>query len=313
MRIGLRPLLGTALGLLVAARSPVAAADDPREESRAAFRRGVASVQAGSFAAARDAFLEAYRRFPHPSILLNLGIARWRTGEYVEAEQDLARFLSDDGGATADEVSSARGALAHVRENLGTLRLRVAPAAARATLDGRGIPLEPGRFADVRVVSGAHVLVAEAPDHTARRRDVVIAAGAPLEVDLALAVGESRGPDPSVAAPPPARDATRVAVGWSVIGVAIVAAGVGTYAGVRALGLADDYATPGRAGYQDHDTRASGILLRTVADVAFASSIATAAVGAYLVLVPGRGRAAAVAPGASLRIAPGRATLYVSF
>src|SRR5579883_3465343 len=65
---------------------------DARERSRAAFRRGVAQAHDGDYPAARDSFLEAYKLFPHPSILLNLGISRARTGEWVDAEQDLVHF-----------------------------------------------------------------------------------------------------------------------------------------------------------------------------------------------------------------------------
>ena len=110
-------------GLFASARAE-AAPEDAREQSRAAFRRGVNLVNDGDYKAARDAFLEAYKLFAHPSILLNLGIARWRSGEYVEAEQDLVRFLSDDGGASPEEVQSGRAALSQAREHLGRLLRR---------------------------------------------------------------------------------------------------------------------------------------------------------------------------------------------
>ena len=70
--------------------APMMIADPARDQSRAAFMRGVADAHQGHYTAARDAFLEAYTLFAHPSILMNLGIARWHTGEYVQAERDLA-------------------------------------------------------------------------------------------------------------------------------------------------------------------------------------------------------------------------------
>src|ERR1700682_1074191 len=91
----------SALVLSLALVHREARADD-REASRAAYRRGVQEVESQNYAAARDSFLEAYRLFAHPSILLNLGIARMHTAEFVVAEQDLVRFLSDDGGASQD-------------------------------------------------------------------------------------------------------------------------------------------------------------------------------------------------------------------
>ena len=121
-----RLVIAAALGTALAAwTGSVHADDDARERSRAAFRRGVGQAETGDYASARDSFLEAYTLFPHPSILLNLGIARAHTGEWLEAEQDLVRFLADDGGAQPDELASARAELAQTRNHLGTFRLRV--------------------------------------------------------------------------------------------------------------------------------------------------------------------------------------------
>src|SRR5437016_6240482 len=117
------------------ADEPAADSEDAKEKSRAAFRRGVELAKKGDYAHARDAFQEAYRLFQHPSILLNLGIAHSKTAEYAAAEEDLVRFLGDDGGATNEELHNARTILADVRTHLGTLKLRVSPDAARASLD----------------------------------------------------------------------------------------------------------------------------------------------------------------------------------
>jgi Tfp pilus assembly protein PilF len=73
---------------------------DAREKSRVAFRRGVAQLRSQDWTAARASFEAAWALYPHPSILLNLGIARLRTDEPVRAEQDLVRFLSEDVGAS---------------------------------------------------------------------------------------------------------------------------------------------------------------------------------------------------------------------
>src|SRR5215467_2489085 len=130
--------------------SGAAAQDDERAQSREAFRRGVTQVQSGDYAGARASFEEAYRLFPHPSILLNLGIVLVKTGEYLDGEQDLLRFLADYGDASSSDLASARAALAEARTHLGSLRLRVSPVGARARLDTRPIALMPGSYVDVR-------------------------------------------------------------------------------------------------------------------------------------------------------------------
>jgi hypothetical protein len=268
------------------AAAPAFADDAPREASRRAFRQGVVELQAGRNAPARDLFLEAYSLFPHPSILLNLGLARARVGEYVAAEQDLVRFLSDDGGASPEEIETARITLEQTRRMLGTLRVRVEPAEARATLDGAPIPLVHGAASDIRATVGEHLLVVERRGYVTARRTVRIEGGGIARVDVVLAAdGPEGAPDPD-AAPSSAAVAGggRRTAGFVAVGGAAALAGAGVFFGLRAQSLADAYNTKGDPHHQDPDTRASGLLFRTAADVAFGAAIATAGLGAYLIL-----------------------------
>jgi hypothetical protein len=253
-------------------------ASDARDRSRAAFRRGVAQAHDGDYVAARQSFIEAYRLFAHPSILLNLGISRARTGEWLDAEQDLVHFLADDGGAQPDEVASARNELAQVRGHLGTFRLRVSPDGAHATLDARAIALLPGSFVDVRATRGRHDLHVEADGYAPTDRSVAIPADRAPDVDVTLATrsGDTTPPGPPL-------DGRRT-LGWLFVGASVVAAGVGLYAGIQAKALSDQYNTPGSASFQDPSTKAKGITFRTSADVAFLSALALGGVGLYFVL-----------------------------
>jgi tetratricopeptide (TPR) repeat protein len=279
-----------------------AAQDDARERSRAAFRRGVAQAEAGDYVAARDSFELAYRLYPHPSILLNLGIARAHTGQWVEAEQDLLRFLADDGAAQPDELASARAELAQTREHLGTFRLHVAPGGARAMLDARAIALIPGGFVDVRATRGTHDLHVEADGYAPVDRRVVVAGERAPDVDIELAPVASPGGEttpPPVggrAAPAPPGEATR-AVGWFLASAGAVAAGVGVYSGLEAISLANAYNTVGSGSYQDQGTKQRGLVFRTAADAAFAGAIVLGGLGAYVLLTspePSRARVALV-------------------
>lgn len=274
-----RPLLAAALlATLVASAAPGRAQSDPREQSRAAFRRGVAQASAGDYAGARDSFLAAYHLFAHPSILLNLGIARAHTGEWVEAEQDLVDFLADDGGAKPDELASARAELAQTRSHLGTFRLRVTPTGARATLDAHAVAVIPGSFVDVRTTRGPH--------------DLHVAAEGFPPVDQVVSVDADHGPDVDVrlshghanTAPPP-MDGRNIA-GWFLVGGGVVALGVGAYTGASAQTLANEYNTSGNAHYQDPSTKSSGLVFRTAADVAFVAALALGGLGTYFLLTP---------------------------
>jgi hypothetical protein len=292
--------------VLVAATA--ASADSPREQSRAAFMRGVSESHQGHFTAARDAFLEAYKLYAHPSILLNLGIARWHTGEYVQAEQDLARFLSDDGGASDEEIANARAALLATRQHLGVVRLRIAPDGAKATLDGQRVALVPGSFAEVRAVVGPAVLVVEAGGYEAERRTLVVEHDSPSTVDLALKPLAGGAPPPAageVAAPD---RHTRRLLGYGALGVAAVTATVATVAGFRAIALAHDYNTAGSGSFQDPSTKSTGIAFRTTSDVLFATTLVAAGVGVYWLVFPLKS-SSSTAKSTSLTIRPGGFTL----
>ncbi len=268
--------------------SPARADDDVREQSRVAFRRGVSSVKEGNYEVARDAFVEAYKLFAHPSILLNLGIARSHTGEYVDAEQDLSRFLSDDGGASADEISSGRAALADVRKHLGTLRIKVTPDGARAQLDAKSIALAPGIFADVRVTAGDHVLHVEADGYAPRDETLHVTPQSPTIKQIALAGAKYKLAEPA------ARSGDDHARRWIVVGsgsAAVLFAAVGIFSGLRAGALAHEYNT-GRP--QDPSARSVGMTYRTVADISFIVALASAGAGAYFFFV----RPAASSPAA---------------
>jgi hypothetical protein len=262
---------------LLASSQPGRADDEARDRSRAAFRRGVSQAHDGNYTAARDSFLEAYKLFPHPSILLNVGIARAHTGQWLEAEQDLVHFLADDGGAQPDELLSARQELAQTRSHLGTFRLRVSPDGARAKIDEHPIALIPGGFVDVRTTRGTHALDCEADGFATIHQSVVVAAERAPNVDLTLA----------------AQGAARVApgegrrtAGWFLEGGAVMATGIGIFAGLTAESLAHGYNTPGNASYQDAATKARGIVFRTSADVAFLGALALGGAGLYFLLTP---------------------------
>ncbi len=274
-------LLAIALVSASTTRVASAAPDDPKEQSRAAFRKGVSQVKAGDYAAARDAFLEAYKLFAHPSILLNIGIARSKTGEFVDAEQDLSRFLSDDGGASPDEITSARSALSEVRQHLGTLRLKVAPDAARATLDTKNVALAPGDYAIVRTTLGPHDLHIEADGYEPHDQKVEIVRDRETVTQVAL-FSTKRPTKPEVPVEP--TSSTRPIVGWSLVGAGVAFVGVGAFCGLTAIKKKNDYNA--QSAPQDDSLRSSGVTFRTISDIGFVAAIVSGGIGTYLLLTP---------------------------
>jgi hypothetical protein len=304
-------VLGWATGSLArearADGPPVTADAEGRERSRAMFRRGVAQLRAQEWGAARASFEAAWGLYPHPSILLNLGIARLRTDDPVRAEQDLVRFLSEDVGASQDELAGAREALAEARGRLGTLRVVASPASARVAVDGNPVetvrrpdPGTSGVVAELRMKPGRHRIEVEADGHVTEKRDVELAAKGESVVSIGLSVAASvvsrkggaaaRGPAP------------RVIVGWSLAGFAGAALITSGITALRAKSLADGYNDPSSARYQDPDARSEGITFRTSADVLLGVAVASGVTAAILLFTDlGKGAPDVARRGALLR------------
>jgi hypothetical protein len=262
-------LIGLTLGALVLTASP-ARADSDADKSRAHFKSGLDLAKMGNFKESRDEFLAAYKLYPHDSILLNLGIARYRVGEFVDAEQDLMRYLSDYAAATPEEEASARATLADVRGHLGTLRLRVLPASAHVRIDQRSVILHPGEQTEVRVLIGTHTVYAEAENFTGTNTHVDVGTGAPATLEMKL--------EPLPAGERAAHNLELPAAGMVLIGVSLASVALGTFSGIHAVNLSNQYSS-------DHDggVRDEGMVFRTMADVSIGIAIVSAGVGAYLI------------------------------
>lgn len=275
-------------------------ADDPRLASREEFRRGVALVRAGNLNDARDAFEKAYALFPHPSILLNLGIVRLRTGEYIRAEDDLSHFLVNDGGATDDEIASAREALSEARDHLGTIRLRVTPESAHVTLDGRPIALVQGAPTEIRTTLGLHEMKIVVDDYDPADEHVMVTRDHLAERTVLLTPHAGQhtdvvGPSETPQKPMPLRSV----VGWGLVGLSGATALGGILCGVRAITLSDDY---NNERPQDPSDKSTGIAFRTTSDILFLTAIASGGVGAYLLLTTPKNPVTVAAGPASVRV-----------
>jgi hypothetical protein len=269
--------------------------DQAREDSRAAFRRGVSAVKQQHWTEARDDFLQAYKLFPHPSILLDLGVSRFHVGEFVASEQDLTRFLAEDTGAQPEELQTARSTLADVRKHLGTLRVRISPVGSTATLDDKPLSLVAGELTDVRVSLGSHSLEASAPDHDRWSGKVNVDGPEAKVVDLTLS---PRGEQHAGGGVPAQRIGSFV-----LFGTGVALAGFGIFAGVRSIDLANQYNTPTEANFQNPATKSEGIAFRTAADVTLviAGACVVAGIILYVTTPPKKTQVVAVYP-AGLRV-----------
>lgn len=250
---------------------------EAREKSRAAFRAGVSQLQAKDWKAARSSFEAAWSLYPHPSILLNLGIARLRTDDPVLAEQDFMKFLSEDFGSTPEELAGAREALAEARTKIGTIRVVASPIAARIVVDGKAVServsssgaASDAAVAEVRAKAGKHSVLVEAEGHAPQERSVDLAPRADIEVKIALvanAKSGATGPGPT-----PAADdgpSGRTMLGYGFAGLSGVALVTGAICGFRTLSIASEHEDRPTA-----DSKSEGETFRTATDVALGVAI----------------------------------------
>jgi tetratricopeptide (TPR) repeat protein len=119
--------------LAALATTRVGRADDPREDARAHYARGLALVGQNGYEGALREFNEAYAISPEFAVLYNIGQAHVALGQAAEAIEVLSRYLRDGG----NRVPPARRAqvqfqIAVLRSSLPNPELPPEAEAARA-------------------------------------------------------------------------------------------------------------------------------------------------------------------------------------
>ena len=291
--------------------SPVLAQDeDARARARAEFSRGVSRYDAGDYQGALEAFQEAYRLAPHPSVRVNMANAYEQLDRPLEAMFHFERFLEEAENVRPEQRSEIDAALARLRGRIGEVTLDVQPPGATVVIDGtetRRAPLtEP-----VRMVPGTHTLEVAAEGYATIRRELIVEAGQPATVHVELVPEEASG---AVGAPPPAAETTAGvasdaepppleddAGGGFELSAPVIIAGGATVAlllgaavtGVAALGANSDFEDAvalcdrGRgdplACEEGHDSASSASTLALVTDILLVGGLVGAGVTAYLI------------------------------
>ena len=223
----MRPrVLAIALALAGAAAAPAALADGATVTketlARAAtrFREGEAAFRRHEYAAAADAFEDAYRIAPHPSALFNAADARQKAGELARAANLCAHYLSEAPAKDANRADAA-ARLADLRPKLGRIEVQVEDATGLA-LDGT--PIHAG---ETFVDPGDHVVAATIAGKPASRR-VTIAPGTLQRVILDAVADPSALPPPAAApapdsSPPAAPSPKGLSPSWFWVGAGATA------------------------------------------------------------------------------------------
>lgn len=127
----------------------------PRSQARAAYQRGVGLVRRAQWGEALAQFEQSAALHPNPTTTFNIGACERALGRYARALLAFERTLAQVAAGETLAPSAVTDATAHVEEMqrlLVRVRMRVQPATATLTIDGR--PLERTK------VAGRETLVA---------------------------------------------------------------------------------------------------------------------------------------------------------
>ncbi|MGZ6078472.1 MAG: tetratricopeptide repeat protein [Myxococcaceae bacterium] len=199
------------------------------EQARADFERGADLYRAGDFRGALAAFEAAQARAPAPQSLFNIARCQERLGQLAEAVESYSEYLASAPNAPDRQAVAAHVAELEARLPLeASLRVSVEPPAS-VSVDGDAAGRSP---VALRLKPGRHLVSAVEEGYQPLDREVDLAAGARIQLELSLvpSLAGGRAPDAAVrdaVAPAPKtapRRWTYVAAG--VAGVCL-AAGIG--------------------------------------------------------------------------------------
>src|SRR5690349_18880551 len=137
--------LGGVLALVTILSTASAEAQDQAAQARARFEAGVQLFQRNDFARALDAFRDAYRIRPHPTVLVNIANCYLNLQKPVEAAENFERYLRESGQniepARRTEVETALG---RARTMIATIEVDAPPGTA-VFVDGDQVGRTPLR------------------------------------------------------------------------------------------------------------------------------------------------------------------------
>jgi len=255
----IRPI---SLALALALAPGVADAQGPRnqpaprspeqQEADRHFKNGVARYKEGKFTEALAEFQSAYEISPHPLVLYNIAGCYRELSRYPEAVKLYSRFLTEGvDKVPQSRLDDARTELNGIYALVARVTVKVDPADGASLLVDKAalgaLPLEMPLI----LTPGEHHLAARAAGRGDAERDVRVAAGDDINVELSLPALTTNGvtskPGPTgtgrppsettirTPATPPAQDSKRFAVNAAFATNALRAAAADT--GTASVGL----------------------------------------------------------------------------
>jgi hypothetical protein len=266
--------------------------------------KGVKLAEAGDCASAIPVLERAEALVHAPTFLLRIGECQIALGRLVDGSETLRRVVREV------LAPAAPAAFVAAKTRAAQVLDKTRPRIPRVVISVRGaLPVDspgivvtvddvvvPNAALDVErpIDPGRHVVVARAPGHAPARREIEVAEGARVPVDLELGplpgTPSASGPLAAPKATPPGASWPRV-VAYGAFGGAAAALAVGTFFALDARGRASDLKEACVAGacpperedeLRDARTRAS------IATISYGAGLALVTTGVLLVVFEGR-------------------------
>ena len=167
------------------APAPAPAPTPEDDAARRHFEQAVALFNEGNFSAALAEFEQAYKLRPAPFVLYNIGLTQKALFRYTDAIASLQRFLDESQNLAPEKRAEATQIITEMKALLADVTLEITPPNATISVDGRVVGQSPlGK--PVAIAAGAHKLEITADGYEPQKRDLMVTAGVPIKITLAL-------------------------------------------------------------------------------------------------------------------------------
>lgn len=277
------------------AQVPPSVSEQARDEARHNYRAGETKFQQGDYAGALGLYEQADAIVPIPLTKYKIAVCHDRLGQVRDAVRWYQIFLDTPGSERRpSEVQDAKTRLASLPRPMGQVHITLTPPGPPQltySIDNGPAQPSPPSFS---LPAGHHRIVVQAQGFNPAVAEVDVSESQPKELSIALSPA-SGPPGQATVTGTETQDLPQVRYrgpaalvpGIVLLGVGVVAAGVGTGFGVAALNDKSSFDKKPTSATADRTSR-DGL----VSDVSFATALALGVTGAVLLItsLPGAAR-----------------------
>ena len=233
------------------AAKPAAAAAPKANDAKGLFNAGEKKFKANDYAGALADFEASLAVKADPATQRYIALSHDNLQHFPEAVTAYEKFIAENPAKMKEQVEEATKRVEAIKAMPGKVKVETTPAGASIVIDTAQTPYEKVTPGELELAPGKHTLLigAEGFENTTKEIDVTFASKQDVTAELVKKEPPPPPPPPVVAEqpapappPPPPPPEPRSKVPAYVTGaVAIVAAGVGTGFGIKALNQSSEF------------------------------------------------------------------------